>query len=1389
MITRGVCFPVLLGCFASALSAVEPWADPRLPLTNGVVAWFDISRQSAARGAMGLTPLQSWSDAPDVLLDGSGSRRHVIQPLLESRPRFRQEFNGAMLSFDGTNDFLSFDGMKASVSEATVFIVAAPKSNAGYFRGFLAFNAAGQNDYTTGLNMDLGGAPSAALSYVNVEGGGCPGQVNLLKQPQPFGRWHTFALVVGQGTGGVKLFLDGTPQGSRDRSVDSVLQLDHLTLGARRYSNTPDRPHVQGFFHGELAEGIVYDHALGEAERSQVQSYLDAKYGALLRGLNAAPVREGAVPLVTVTNPPPVQVHVPGFTAELLPVELNNINNVRYRPDGKLMAVGYDGRVWLLSDTDGDGVEDKVEPFWDQQTIGAPIGAALTPPGYARGEGVFIAAKDKVVLLLDTNRDSRADEEITIATWTERSQQQGVDALGVAVGADGSVYFSLGAASFTEPFLIDKSTGVARYNTKMDRGTIQRIWPDFSKRETVCTGIRFAVGMAFNHEGDLFCTDQEGATWRHDGNPLDELLHIQPGRHYGFPPRHPKHLPNVFDEPSVFDYAPQHQSTCGLQFNLFESAIGKNRNDEVSFGPAAWRYDAIVSGYSRGKIFRTKLVKTAVGYVAQTHLLATLQALTVDATVSPRGDLLVATHSGQPDWGSGPNGQGQLWRIRYTDTNAPQAVAEWNASPTELCVAFDRPLGVGALRELSKHARIESGKYVGTADRFETVRPGYQVVYDQLATPRYAHEVLSTQLSPDRRTLTLVTRPRQAAVKYAVTLPPLANSDSQPRRRTSTESDLLTDLSGVAVDWKSTDGKESWGGWLPHLDLQVARVFTRQSSEQDRLFALVQLPGTLTLRGQLDLFQMLQPAIQPGAKIDWERPPENVTVVFDSSGPFTAELGTHGFKSARTDGSTHRAEFEIRAVGPVWQKFTLAVPTGDPTLKLSAYWFTDEDPRPRAFPLRRFLLPWAQPADSSEKSPEPGERVIPEIAGGNWLHGKRIFFGDKLACGKCHTIRGEGGHIGPDLSNLIYRDYASVRKDVQFPNAALNPDHLASMIELTDGDSMNGIILSEKDNVIQLAMASGATENLARARVKSIQPAKLSLMPEGLWEAMTASERRNLMAFLLTVPLEPYAAAPVIQGHQEPSPRKRSQVNAALGAVAPSPMGRESWARFSIVLCASPKDAGHNFPGLHDYPIWRERWSRLLSLAENVTVETADRWPTDDQWKRADVIALFSDNPAWSAEKTRDLDAFLARGGGLVFLHWAVNGGKDAEVLAQRLGRAWGAGAKFRHGAEDLALRRNEITRGLPGRLQFEDETYWNLKVGADSTSLATCLEEGVPQPQIWVREQGQGRVFCSILGHFTWTFDDPLYRILLLRGIAWSAHQPLDRFNDLVTVGARVQD
>lgn len=313
--------------------------------------------------------------------------------------------------------------------------------------------------------------------------------------------------------------------------------------------------------------------------------------------------------------------------------------------------------------------------------------------------------------------------------------------------------------------------------------------------------------------------------------------------------------------------------------------------------------------------------------------------------------------------------------------------------------------------------------------------------------------------------------------------------------------------------WQSRDGKDTKTFWLPHLDLDVSRAFTAPAPQAN---SIPDFSGTLTLRGQLDLFQMLQPAVQPGSGIDWERPPETVEITLESYRPFDGRLGGQDASSAGVGGQKHRARVTVRAPGRVWQPFELRVATEAAPLQFTAWWSTADDPRPRAFPLRRFLVPFAQPESDSPTA--PAERQIPEIAGGNWLHGRRLFFSEKLACAKCHAVRDEGSRVGPDLSNLVHRDYSIVRKDIQFPNAAINPDHVASLIELTDGEAITAIVQRETDGVLTATDATGQPREISRAKVKSVKPSALSLMPEGLWEAMDDAEQRDLMTFLLTVP-------------------------------------------------------------------------------------------------------------------------------------------------------------------------------------------------------------------------------------------------------------------------------
>ena len=372
-----------------------------------------------------------------------------------------------------------------------------------------------------------------------------------------------------------------------------------------------------------------------------------------------------------------------GFTAPPLPVALPNVNCVRYHADGRLFVGTFSGKIYTLRDRDGDGLEETVATFWAFQ-LKTITGMALTPPARltARASSSprwvrFCSCSTPIATAVATSRllplspGSRCGSPVAA-----------VDAVGLAVDRDGAVYFGW-HFRFSEPVPACRRSGTLQPAGRAMHGSTPA--PDLKSRATLATGLRFTVGMNINRHGDLFCTDQEGATWIANGNAFDELLHLQPDRHYGFPPGAPRtsaRRDRRAEHIGLRPAASMHVRT------LFQPASPTAQ----PCGPPSWQGNAIVTGESRGKLFRTSLVKTPDGYVARNQVLACLAALPVDVCVSPAGELVVACHGGDPDWGSGPAGIGALVKIRYVDRHMPQPVVAWRESPTEFRVAFDRPL-------------------------------------------------------------------------------------------------------------------------------------------------------------------------------------------------------------------------------------------------------------------------------------------------------------------------------------------------------------------------------------------------------------------------------------------------------------------------------------------------------------------------------------------------------------------------------------------------------------------------------------------------------------------------------------------------------------------------
>jgi putative heme-binding domain-containing protein len=1027
---------------------------------------------------------------------------------------------------------------------------------------------------------------------------------------------------------------------------------------------------------------------------------------------------------------PLVRPLLPGFTVKELPLRLSNINNLRFAPDGRLFALGYDGRIHVLRDTDGDGLEDDSELFWDKSTLSVPVGMSLAP------EGVYVSSHGKISLLRDTDGDGKADVEVVIASgWPPTDVGSGgVDATGVTRDKNGNLYFGLLVADYSNAYRLrkrkdlkpderawltargdkggDTEEQVSLYDLESKRGTIQKWNRATGQIETLATGIRVPYTLAFNRIGDLFVTDQEGETWMPNGNPLDELNHVIAGRNYGFPPRHEKWLPKLVSEPPVVGFGPQHQSACGFFFN----DSGPNQK---SFGPEAWEGDAFVAGESRGKIWRVRLAKTQAGYVGRPFLFARLSMLTTDVALSPRGDLYVSCHSGPPDWGTGPQGVGKLFKISYTEQIAPQPTAIWVAGQTEVRVAFDRILADSSTNGLVG-TEIEFGEYVRAGDRFEVLKPPYQVVKVQESTPRGRLRVLSANLLSET-TIQLFTEPHRQPGYYTLTLPNILPRNDQ--RAKPALMDVAYNLNGVEAIWRPRDTKDKrlWSSWLPHFDSDVIHTFFAGSSDYREFYDLSRTPvrGLLTLRSQINL-------------------PRGTNLLrFENNGPFEVKLGDQLSKAHKQSRNQFVASAKLASLG---ERITIIVQlaTGSairPALHVS--YSSDADTTDRSLPLNFFQLPWVP-----RQAPFPKVELPKlELAGGDYERGRELFFGEQLKCATCHRVRGEGKEIGPDLGNLAHRDAASVLRDLKEPSAMINPDYVAYNLSMSDGQEFNGFVREQTVEGLRLLTIDGKEVVLKRTDLRALRASSVSLMPTGLTDALKEGQLRDLLTFLLNEP--PKRTRGEIESILADSiavPRSNPKGSAANKSATDNPPRT-----LKVVLVASQQDHG---PGQHDYPAWQKTWVELLNRAPGVSASAAWEWPTAEQFNSARVVVFYYWNHNWSSERLEQVDEFLARGGGIVLLHSAIIEDKNPEQLAIRFGlAAQPQRTKYLHTSLDLQIETphgNPITRGFPRRIHLLDEPYWPMIGNTNDVQvLATTEQEGTQWPMMWSFENGRGRVFA----------------------------------------------
>ena len=143
------------------------------------------------------------------------------------------------------------------------------------------------------------------------------------------------------------------------------------------------------------------------------------------------------------------------------------------------------------------------------------------------------------------------------------------------------------------------------------------------------------------------------------------------------------------------------------------------------------------------------------------------------------------------------------------------------------------------------------------------------------------------------------------------------------------------------------------------------------------------------------------------------------------------------------------------------------------------------------------------------------EELLTKLPAGDVRRGQAVFNRAKSACTACHTIGYVGGKVGPDLTRVgAIRTKRDLLEAVVFPSASFVRGYEPIVIVTTDGKTHNGLIRTENADEIALTTGPNQEDRIARKDIESMQPSRVSVMPAGLEQQMSALDLADLVTFL-----------------------------------------------------------------------------------------------------------------------------------------------------------------------------------------------------------------------------------------------------------------------------------
>ncbi|WP_339925721.1 PVC-type heme-binding CxxCH protein [uncultured Cyclobacterium sp.] len=130
---------------------------------------------------------------------------------------------------------------------------------------------------------------------------------------------------------------------------------------------------------------------------------------------------------------------------------------------------------------------------------------------------------------------------------------------------------------------------------------------------------------------------------------------------------------------------------------------------------------------------------------------------------------------------------------------------------------------------------------------------------------------------------------------------------------------------------------------------------------------------------------------------------------------------------------------------------------------------------------------------------------------GDPIAGKSVYLEN---CALCHQFRGKSGvAFGPDLGTLHNWHPKDLMANILDPNLSIAPGFDLWEVTLSDGETIQGMIMNETSAAISLRTSPGIEKSINRQDIESIKGMNMSLMP-GLAGQLDQQKIADLMAFI-----------------------------------------------------------------------------------------------------------------------------------------------------------------------------------------------------------------------------------------------------------------------------------